>query len=133
MLYDITIPANLKRCGIETKLVIAGSTEEIAHVQTVKAIQDALVKALSWNNVLINDKSTSMQKIVKEEGVTQRYIAQIVKLAYLAPDIMLNIRKGQIPVNLTLGHLKKGFPLSWEQQRKTLQFSTSWHQTELAK
>ena len=31
--------------------------------------------------------------------------------------------RGDVPVALSLGRLKKGFPLDWDAQRKTLGFS----------
>ena len=50
-----------------------------------------------------------MADIAKREGTTQRYIAHILKLAFLAPDIMEAIIRGRIPADLTLTRLKKGF------------------------
>ena len=42
-----------------------------------------------------------------QEQVSQRYITQIIKLAYLAPEIMDRIFEGDIPHEMTLGSLKK--------------------------
>jgi len=64
-----------------------------------------------------------MAELSRAEGVTQRYIAHIIKLAWLAPDIMEDIIKGNIPATLSLGILKKGIPLDWQEQRKRFGFS----------
>ena len=66
---------------------------------------------------------SSMNKLAKREGVTQRYIAHLLKLAYLAPDTIEAITRGDIPSSISLDRLKKGFPLDWEEQRKVLGFS----------
>ena len=118
--YCITIAARLKRCGIESRLVITDSSPERAHPKTVKAIQEALSKALEWNNCLISGKSSSMTEIAKENGVTQRYVAHLIKLAWLAPDIVQAIFSGEISEELSLDRLKKGFPAEWQEQRKSL-------------
>jgi hypothetical protein len=85
--------------------------------------REALVKALNWNEALMCSTVSSMNALAKREGVTQRYIAHLLKLAYLAPDIMEAITRGDIPSSISLGRLKKGFPLNWQEQRKVLGFS----------
>ena len=64
-----------------------------------------------------------MKILAKQEDVTQRYIAHLIKLAFLAPDIIEAIIKGNIPPTLSLGRLKKGIPLDWEEQRQSLGFA----------
>jgi len=122
--YVIRIPAQLKRCGIETKLILGESTKPDAHDRTRLALQSALAKAIEWNQKLIDGEVASMAALAKQEGVTQRYIAHVLKLAYLAPDIMRAIFKGRIPYDFTLTRLKKGLPLDWAQQRKVLGISS---------
>jgi len=92
--HVICIPARLKRCGIETKLILGESTTPDAHNRTRLALQSALVKAIEWNQKLNDGELLSMTALAKQEGVTQRYIAHILKFAYLAPDIMRAIIKG---------------------------------------
>jgi len=43
-------------------------------------------------------------------------------LAFLAPDIIDAINKGDIPPALTLERLKRTIPLDWEDQRQTFGF-----------
>ena len=121
----INIPVTLKRCGIEKRLVIPARHDEDAHPTTVHALQSALAKALRWNQALIDGEVASMTALAKQEHVTQRYIAHLIKLAFLAPDIMDAIIGGRLPSSLSLEQLKKGFPLDWDEQRKLLGFPTS--------
>ena len=119
----IRVPAKLKRCGIETRLILNNDIDQGPHAISVKAMQDALVKALRWHEGLVSGTIASTADIAKREGTTQRYIAHILKLAFLAPDIMEAIIRGRIPANLTLTRLKKGFPIDWDQQRQVLGFT----------
>jgi hypothetical protein len=52
------------------------------------------------------------------EGGTQRYIAHLLKLAWLAPDVMQAINAGTFPAHITLEQLKKGLPLEWNARRE---------------
>lgn len=113
--YQISLPVSLRRCGIETRLFVPNGDTGPAHHASTRAIQEALVKALTWNDELMSGKVSSMNQLAKREGVTQRYIA---------PDIMEAIARGNIPSAVSLGRLKKGFPLDWQEQRKVLGFST---------
>ncbi|TFH42341.1 MAG: hypothetical protein E4H01_13630 [Lysobacterales bacterium] len=63
-----------------------------------------------------------MTELARREKVTQRYIAHLIKLAFLAPDIVQSMARGDIPPELSLDRLKKGFPLDWNEQRKSLGF-----------
>ena len=122
--YEMTIPVSLKRCGIETKLILPSSEQPTAHPITIRALQDAVRKALLWNHALLTGQVASTKALAKQEHVTPPYIGHLVKLAFLAPDIIEAIMRGDVPVALSLGRLKKGFPLDWDAQRKTFGFSS---------
>jgi len=55
--------------------------------------------------------------VVNEAGVTQRYVAHLIKLASPESDIMTAITRGRARANVSLDQLKKGFPLDWVEQR----------------
>ena len=58
------------------------------------------------------------------EGVTRRYVARLIPLAFLAPDIVEKILSGAQPVDLTTDELTKRIhlPLDWAEQRGALGF-----------
>ena len=64
-----------------------------------------------------------MTWLAKQEGVTQRYIAHLLKLAFLAPDIIEAIINGDVPETLSLGILKQGIPRDWQEQRSRFGFA----------
>ncbi len=64
-----------------------------------------------------------MTELANQNDVTQRYIARIIKLAFLAPDILQAALRGQLPSDLSLERLNAGFPLDWDEQRRVLGFS----------
>ena len=123
--HVISIPAQLKRCGIETRLIVPNEDVSTAHHASVRAIQNALVKALEWNQALITGSASSMNEIAKKHHVTQRYVSRLIKMAFLAPDIMAAIGKGNIPLNLSMERFRKSFPFVWDEQRKALGFPPS--------
>ena len=120
--HEMLIPVSLKRCGIEMKLIVPNGEQPNAHPITTRALQDALRKAIIWNQALVTGQVTAMKELAKQEHVTPPYIGHLVKLAFLAPDIIEAIMRADVSVELSLGRRKKRFPLDWEAQRKTLGF-----------
>ena len=119
----VTVPTKLKRCGIETRFVINDLSDQGPHQITVRGLQNTLLRALRWHEELVSGAVASTTDLAKRENLAQRYVAFILKLAFLAPDIMEAIINGNIPVNLTIAHLKKGFPMDWTLQRQALGFT----------
>jgi hypothetical protein len=77
---------------------------------------------------LILGDVASMKALAKREGVTQRYIAHLLKLAWLAPDVIQAINAGTFPAHITLEQLKKGIPLEWKAQREAFGLSAKTRQ-----
>ena len=67
-----------------------------------------------------------MTDLAKQNDVTQRYVAHLIKLAFLDPDIIKAILRGDVPRDLSLDKLKSGFPLDWNEQRKILGFRSNF-------
>jgi hypothetical protein len=86
--------------------------------------QESLKKALTWNEALLNGKVSTLTALAEKEKVAQRYICDLIKLAYLAPDVMEAIIEGKIPAGLTLDRLKKGYSMDWYKQRQLLGIPT---------
>jgi hypothetical protein len=61
--------------------------------------------------------------LARADGCTVRYVTRILRLAYLAPDIIEAILAGRQPGELTLARLlKSDLPLDWHAQREALRF-----------
>jgi hypothetical protein len=80
----------------------------------------ALARAHSWAAKLLSGQASSIRAIARAERLTERYVARIIPLAFLAPDITEAILEGGQPHDLTLAKLCQRLPLTWTQQRRTL-------------
>jgi site-specific DNA recombinase len=121
----LTVDARLKRCGGETKLIVpAGATG--THTPTPNpTLVKALARAHSWVATLLSGQASSIRAIAQAEHLTERYVARIIPLAFLAPDITAAILEGAQPQDLTLAQLCQRLPLAWPEQRRTLGFATA--------
>lgn len=124
-LVRLDIPVQLKRSGVETRLVLANGDPIPLRRESTVTLQRALQKALMWNEQLLSGKAKTMAAVAKKEGVTQRFIANRIQLAYLAPDIMRRIIAGDVPDTLNLEAFKNcRIPLDWREQRRYFQLAS---------
>lgn len=63
-----------------------------------------------------------MSALARKLGLDSSYVARILKLTTLAPDIIEAIINGDEPSGLSLAKLVKTFPENWEEQRKWVGF-----------
>jgi site-specific DNA recombinase len=117
---QLTLPLQFRRRGIEMKLVIPGETNKPSR------LDPALIKAVArghlWFEDLATGRAAALQAIADREGVTEGYVRRLIPLAFLAPDIVEAILRGEQPVDLTAARLTGGIELTcdWQHQRRLL-------------
>jgi site-specific DNA recombinase len=121
----LTVDAHLTRCGGEIKLIVpAGATGTIPPRPNPTLVK-ALARAHSWAASLLSGQASSIRTIAQAERLTERYVARITALAFLAPDITQAILEGSHPPDLTLAKLCQRLPLAWREQRRALGFEAA--------
>ena len=80
----------LRRRGVEAKLVMGNEAD---------SIDCTLLKTIARGWLWFEEikAGTTMRAIAKREGITQRRVAHLVDLAFLAPDIVTAIVEGRQP------------------------------------
>jgi site-specific DNA recombinase len=118
------IPLRVRRRGIEMRLVIGGRSGSAPRIDST--ILKATARARRWSDDLISGRAASMVEIGKREGVGNRYVSRMIRLAFLAPTIIERIAEGRQPPELTAQFLSTGrgdLPLSWQAQERVLGFA----------
>lgn len=86
---------------------------------------NAVVKAHSWRSRFENG-NLSVREFAKKEKIDRGYMAKIMKITYLAPDIIEAIMMGTQPPSLKVTDLTNApIPISWAEQRKKYGFISS--------
>jgi len=82
----------------------------------------ALAKGYAWREQLLSGQVRMITEIARREGLTDRYVNRVLRLGFLAPDIMEAILDGKQPAKLTMETFRKTIPLDWAEQRKLFGF-----------
>ncbi|MDP2620647.1 MAG: hypothetical protein Q8P46_10810 [Hyphomicrobiales bacterium] len=119
----LEVPFEIKRRGVETKLVLAHGKETKLDETLVMLI----AKAHRWMHQLAEASDLSITALAEGNAEDRNEISRVLPLAFLAPDIVEAILAGTHPVDLTATRLERmsHLPFSWSAQRDLLGFSNS--------
>ncbi len=83
----------------------------------------ALIKAFVWQE-RIKKEGLFIDSLAKSEGLSREYVGKVLRMTYLAPDIITGIIDGAYPKTLSLNKiLESEIPLLWQDQRVKYGFS----------
>ena len=114
----LTLPAQLKRAGKETTLLIDGQSRR----QADRTMLGLLAKAHSFHRMVMQGEGKTMRALAKEVGVARSYFTRIFRLSFLAPDVVKVILQGDHPPALTAKRLSVHTKLAptWADQMNQL-------------
>jgi site-specific DNA recombinase len=117
----ITEPAALRRAGREMALLV-GST--VASDRSDPSLVRLIAKAWALRKALVSSTAPNLTAVAAEQGISQSYATRLVRLAWLAPDIVETILDGGQPAKLTASRLMQDtrIPSDWQDQRTALGF-----------
>jgi hypothetical protein len=117
------VPVRVKKRGVELKLVIDNQQGPGRSVDL--ALLKSIARAYRWFDELVSGKAKSLNAIAAREGVTRHFVGAIVRLAFLAPEIVELIAQGKQPPELSAELLTKrtNLPIDWDDQKRLLDIS----------
>ena len=83
---------------------------------------DTLVKALArafrWKRMLESGEFASISELAEKEGIAFTYMARLMRLSLLSPELVDAVMDGHQPANITLANLMDPFPADWKEQHR---------------
>jgi site-specific DNA recombinase len=118
----VSFEAKLRRAGKGKRLVIANGAEAEVNVGLVELIKEAF----AIRNQLLSGSDDSIEAMSGRLGMNKAGLTSLIRLSYLAPEIVGALLAGQHPIELTparLLRLSKNLPHDWKEQRRFLGFA----------
>jgi site-specific DNA recombinase len=121
----LSVPADLRRAGKDVRIIIDRADPFAPPRTPDPTLITAIVRAQRFNEKLVHGTVTKFGDLEKGEGLHRFYLTQLLRLAYLAPDITEAILDGRQPARLTATMLIEhaDLPLTWREQRRILGFA----------
>ena len=85
--------------------------------RTDNTLVKALARAFRWKRMLEAGEFASISELAEREGIAFTYMARLMRVSLLAPEIVDAIMEGRQPESVTLANMMDPFPLDWKEQR----------------
>jgi hypothetical protein len=115
-------PIESKMTGRQTKIVMAPPERE--RRQPDPALIKLVVQAISTRAALESHSCHSFSDLALRLGYSREHAADLIRVSYLAPDIIAAILEGRHRPNLTRTRLIRArpLPMTWSEQRRLFGF-----------
>ena len=112
---------SIRQRGIEKKLVLKSGAAKSSNTPDYTLIA-GIAHARNWFDRLMSSEYQTLRDLARAEGRNERYVSQILKLAFLDTSLLEQLIAGEQPVDLTLEKLRRmnDLPLRWDLQRRRL-------------
>jgi hypothetical protein len=118
---DLVVPASLKRVGMETKLLIDGAGGGPRAVPD-RSMLRLLALAHRYREMMLEAQGRTIRDLAREAGVGGTYFSRVVRLGFLAPDVVKAVLQDRHPLELTAQKLSlhTKLPNAWRDQISAL-------------
>jgi site-specific DNA recombinase len=106
----------------ERKEIFVPGKSETQPRRIDRALVLALARARSWMRALRQAEFVDTAEIAKRFALSEPHVRRLLRLVYLAPDIVEAIVEGRQPRILTVKLLLRGIPPDWADQRAAFGF-----------
>jgi len=104
------------------EIIVPGGTGSATR-RIDQALILSIARARSWLRALRQGEYTDTTEIARRFGLGDAHVRRLVRLTFLAPDIVEAIVEGRQPRSLTVKLLLRGIPLAWSDQRAAFGFN----------
>jgi hypothetical protein len=121
----VHIPVSFQKRG-GRKYIIAPDAipEEYRPPKESTSILKAIAQAFYWREMIDSGEVLSVADLARKIKMNESYVARVMRLNLLAPDIIKALLDGRQPRTLTLIDLFKPIPLDWNEQRECYGFKS---------
>jgi DNA invertase Pin-like site-specific DNA recombinase len=120
-LTTIELPFDIIRRDNGARVLVTGTQGPLVD-SSASALIKAVARGYAWRQQLLNGRARSTAEIAQKEGVTHRYVARLLRLGFLAPDIIAGILAHRHPAQMIVDRLRGPIPFDWNEQRRLFGF-----------
>jgi hypothetical protein len=120
----VRVPMSIRKRGGRKVVLVpdgtVGDTRKLFCQQVDNAVVKGTARAFRWRELLESGRYATIVEIAADKQINESYVSRLLRLTLLAPDIIEAILAGGHSPKMTLATLMRGVPISWREQRATL-------------
>lgn len=115
----VEVEARFVRKGQDLHLVVPPNDGADLGTRLDKALIKSIARAVTWYDDLVSGRAISLRQIAVAENVSERYVAQLLPLAMLKPELVEGVLDGTGTWSIAGSDLARGaaIPAEWEKQK----------------
>ncbi len=111
----IHVPFHIAKRGGRKEMVLPEGAAQARKPDNT--LVKALARAFRWKRMLESGEFASISELAEKEGIAFTYMARLMRLSLLSPELVDAVMDGHQPANITLANLMDRFPADWKEQR----------------
>jgi hypothetical protein len=116
----LSVPIVIKRRGGRKLVTLPRGAQARPWDAGPTPLELALARGFRWLRMIESGEAASMSEIARREGTDHSYVARMLNLTTLAPDIVAAILDETLPADVRLVDLAISPPQLWTEQRRQL-------------
>jgi hypothetical protein len=114
---SVHVPFAIRKYGGRKQVITPnGEPATIEKARVDSTLVKALARAFRWKKMLESGQFTTITELAEHENLALTYMARVLRLSLLAPEIVEVILDGQQSPEVILAALLEPFPVAWERQ-----------------
>ena len=110
----IHVPFRVVKRGGRKEMVLPEGAAQARKLDNT--LVKALARAFRWKRMLESGEFGSISELAEKEGIAFTYMARLMRLSLLSPELVDAVMDGRHPANITLANLMDPFPADWKEQ-----------------
>jgi hypothetical protein len=117
----ISLPMTFKRRGGRKEIILPDAACDPDEPESggLRVFLATLARAHRWMRLLEEGKYPTVKALAAAIGLDRSYVAKLLNLTLLAPDLVEAALDGREPDGLSVRSLREGVPVAWEEQLAT--------------
>ena len=84
----------------------------------------ALAQVFRWRKLLETSVFATVEEIAAAKKINPSYVSRVLRLTFLAPDVVEAILDGRQPAAITPALLMRPFSVGWREQQIAIRFGS---------
>ena len=109
----MTIAMSFRNCAGRKRIITPDSEQNFTDPLIMN-----LARAFRWQSLIDEGRFANVHELATAIGKDQAYVARVLRLTLLAPEIVHAILTGVLPEGIGVEDLRQSMPILWSEQKK---------------